>query len=59
VTLKIISKIRLNLNICVEILSFILHSTVSAQTKDELDLCMAIQANSFTSNTEAENVLAD
>ena len=49
----------MNLNICVEILSFILHSTVSAQTKDELDLCMAIQANSFTSNTEAENVLAD
>ncbi|MDA9576720.1 M48 family metalloprotease [Flavobacteriaceae bacterium] len=28
-----------------------------AQTKDELDLCMAIQANSFTSNTEAENAL--
>ena len=28
-----------------------------SQTKDELDLCMAIQANSFTSNTEAENAL--
>ena len=28
-----------------------------AQSKDELDLCMVIQANSFTSNTEAENAL--
>ena len=28
-----------------------------SQTKDELDLCMAIQANSFSTNTEAENAL--
>jgi|GEM_PF-1200764 len=36
-----------------------LSSNVFAQTKDELDLCMAIQANSFTSNAEADNALAD
>ena len=28
-----------------------------AQTKDELDLCMAIQGNSFSTNTAAENAL--
>jgi hypothetical protein len=41
------------------VLSFLLAvSSISfGQTKDELDLCMAIQANSFTSNTEAENAL--
>ncbi|MDC3259655.1 M48 family metalloprotease [Flavobacteriaceae bacterium] len=33
------------------------YSQAFSQTKDELDLCMAIQANSFTSNTEAENAL--
>ena len=33
-------------------------STVSfTQTKDELDLCMAIQANSFSTNTEADDAL--
>ena len=41
------------------VLSFLLAvSSISfGQTKDELDLCMAIQANSFTSNAEAENAL--
>ena len=40
------------------ILLFLLFPLTSlCQTKDELDLCMAIQANSFTSNTEAENAL--
>ena len=27
------------------------------QTKDELDLCMAIQGNSFSTDTAAENAL--
>lgn len=41
------------------VLSFLLAvSSISfGQTKDELDLCMVIQANSFTSNAEAENAL--
>ena len=41
------------------LLSLVISLSSFGQTKDELDLCMAIQANSFTSNTEAENVLAD
>ncbi len=36
---------------------FVIPLQLVGQTKDELDLCMAIQANSFTSNTEAENAL--
>ena len=39
------------------LLILITPSLLFSQTKDELDLCMAIQANSFTSNTEAENAL--
>lgn len=35
---------------------FFCHQTFG-QTRDELDLCMAIQTNSFTTNAEAENAL--
>lgn len=35
----------------------IIPSLLLGQTKDELDLCMAIQGNSFSTNTAAENAL--
>ena len=39
------------------ILLLLTHIISFAQTKDELDLCMAIQSNSFTTNDEAEDAL--
>lgn len=39
------------------ILIFLISSLSYSQTKDELDLCMAIQSSNFTSNTDAENAL--
>ena len=38
-------------------LILIIPSLLLGQTKDELDLCMAIQGNSFSTNTAAENAL--
>jgi len=39
------------------LLILIIPSLLLGQTKDELDLCMAIQGNSFSTNTAAENAL--
>ena len=39
------------------ILILLLPSLILGQTKDELDLCMAIQGNSFSTDTAAENAL--
>ena len=39
------------------LLILIIPSLLLGQTKDELDLCIAIQGNSFSTNTAAENAL--
>jgi len=39
------------------LLILIIPSLLLGQTKDELDLCMAIQGNNFSTNTAAENAL--
>lgn len=39
------------------ILILLVPSLILGQTKDELDLCMAIQGNSFSTDTAAENAL--
>ena len=39
------------------ILFLVIPSLLLGQTKDEIDLCMAVQANTLTSDLEAENAL--